>query len=129
MQSVKLDDILDTNLITVMGADADIKNKKLCSSFVAEQKEVVTYVKHDVLVRTTGMKDKSRQHLGSEVRRWWRVVSLIDCAAGVIHGMCGPHSHTPQNKALLYHRRCLEVLYSMARVMRKFLSSCKDVHG
>lgn len=47
------------------------------------------YIEHDDLVRLTGKKDQSRRHLGSDVKRGRRVVSLIGCAAGHLHGHYG----------------------------------------
>lgn len=59
--------------------------------------------------------------LGSEVKHWRRVISLIDCAAGLVHGMCGADSDTPLENALQYYRRPLEVLHAMLCVLREVL--------
>lgn len=77
------------------------------------------YVDNDVLVRMTGRKDQVRRRLGSEVNRWGRVVSLIDYAARILHGMCGVCSDTPLQIVLLYQRRSRAAHYTMACLMRK----------
>lgn len=78
---------------------------------VANHKEVSMYELHDVLVRMTWKEDQSRQHLRTEVRRWRGVDrSLIDCAASLLHGICGTRSDNLLHHALLYHTRSLEVI-------------------
>lgn len=51
-----------------------------------------------------GKKEQYWWKLSSEVRRWQRVVSLMDCVAVLLHGMSGADSHNLLLNAHIYHR-------------------------